>query len=230
MEKEVETGKHIPPKQPSAKQIWLLTYGSTGPRITIGMLRDEGNLTADECHSTADQAIIYTYVHLTKAVRRTSIEKFMKNVEDCGIIKQEIFGYDAVHSSKSKDDPMSIFQHVAFKMLVKHGREKHHSFIPCTNGEAVLTRGHLFRAVDNGKSECKMKSTKQQLLERIKKLEKCNERQASDGTRLVDAEIDRFVELLTENRIIKAENHRLLLENSNLVLENTSLKRKIDAV
>ena len=37
-------------KKPGAKRIWLITYGSSGPRITIQMLKDEGNLIADECH------------------------------------------------------------------------------------------------------------------------------------------------------------------------------------
>jgi hypothetical protein len=75
-----------------------------------------------------------------------------------------------------------------------------------------------------------LKNTKKQLVEHITKLEKRQEQQASDGTRLVDVELDRYVELLKENKVIKAENQRLLRENSNLVVENTRLKRKIDAI
>ena len=50
--------------RPSTKAIWILTYGASGPYITAQMLLELGNIHADECHTTMDRVMKYTYIHL----------------------------------------------------------------------------------------------------------------------------------------------------------------------
>jgi len=50
------------------KRIWLLTYCPAGTYITPEILK-ESNIIADECHSTCDRVMNYTYVHLQKKCR-----------------------------------------------------------------------------------------------------------------------------------------------------------------
>jgi molecular chaperone GrpE (heat shock protein) len=125
-------------KRPAPKYTWLITHGSAGPRITAELLKDKGNLIADECHSTIEQATAYTYVHLKKKARLTSLEKFMNTVRELGIEKIEIRGFDCA---------APVHTHAVFKMLEKHIRDKNPAFNSHTDGRDELTRGSLFRAV-----------------------------------------------------------------------------------
>ena len=140
---------HPGPKRPAPKYVWLITHGASGPRITPQLLKEKGNLDADECHSTVDQAMTYTYLHLKKKARYTSIERFMANARSDGIVQASVFGYDAI-ASASYTQQYSSFQiekHVVFKMLVRHIRENNASFLAITDGVNALTRGYLYKAV-----------------------------------------------------------------------------------
>ena len=131
----------------SQKKNWLLTYCPAGTYITPEMLKADG-IDADECHSTSDRVMNYTYIHLTLKVRQTRIENFMTKIQAShGITQNEIFGYDSVKGG-SLTDKLAIEGHIAFQMLLKHYKNNEPSFKPCTDGEPVLKRGILFHALD----------------------------------------------------------------------------------
>ena len=138
-------------KRPAAKYVWLITHEATGPRITPQMLKDKGNLDADECHSTVEADMYYTYVHLKKKARYTAFDKFMANARAEGIVPAEIQGYDAIASASTVQRCMSSFQienHKGFKILARHIREGNEAFVACTDGVInVLTRGCLYKVV-----------------------------------------------------------------------------------
>ena len=124
----------------------MLTYCPAGTYITIEMLREHG-IIADECHSTSDRVMNYTYIHLDKRCRITPIEKFFTNARDkYGIVKKEVFGYDSIGSKSAEPGAAKMQDHIVFKMLLAHSKEKNPSFSPCTDGESILKRGHLFEA------------------------------------------------------------------------------------
>jgi hypothetical protein len=156
----------------SQKVVWIITYGASGPFITIEMLSSLGRIQADECHSTTDLCMKYTYIHLTKRVRQTSIDKFMAKAKDAhGIILNEIFGYDAIAGNGRN---LKVEDHVGFKMLVKHYKEKNSSFSPCTDGEPVLKRGQILQsaAINHDKPKMALESqSKARVIEYTKKLE-----------------------------------------------------------
>ena len=154
------------------KKNWLLTYCPAGTYITTEMLKAKG-LNADECHSTSDRIMNFTYIHLTTKVRQTRIENFMAKMKAShGITQNEIFGYDSV-KSVSSTDTQTIESHIAFKMLLKHYKDNEPSFKPSTDGEPVLKRGILFQALDIVKERTVelWKQSKRQLMLYAKTLE-----------------------------------------------------------
>ena len=148
-----ESGLKLP--RQSQKVIWIITHGASGPRITKDMLRELGRIEADECHSTKDRVMGYTYIHLIKRVRQTSIEKFMEKAKQMhGIVQNEIFGYDSIagNTRAGKDSDIPIEQHVGFQMLVRHYLTGNEAFMPCTDGESIITiqclrRLHFYKMV-----------------------------------------------------------------------------------
>jgi hypothetical protein len=215
MEEEViraSPEKAVPKPPSSQKKVWLLTYCPAGTYITPALLNDHG-LIADECHSTADRVMNYTYIHLTQKVRQTRIEKFMKSIETShGMVQNEIFGYDSIASTSLAGS--SIQQHIVFRMLLKHCKENAPSFQPNTDGEPVLKRGYLFNAVDirsqlMGGLE---HQSKKQLIKYAKSLE-----QKLEECKKQESEMQSLVSTYLE----------VSEERSSLRYENTALKRKI---
>ena len=212
------------PKTPIQKKIWLLTYCPAGTYVTVEMLKKHG-IVADECHSTADRIMNYTYIHVPKRCRITTIEKFFTAARsEYGIVKNDVFGYDCIGSKSRAPGLSKIEDHIAFKMLVAHSKEKNPSFSPCTDGQPVLSRGPLFHAHEmiEGGSVPLESQTRTQLInyarrleERLKKFEE-NERQLREMTGMyVDAARERC---------------NLRLENDSLLFENNSLKRRIELI
>ena len=160
-------------KKTTQKKIWMLTYCPAGTYITMDMLKAHGIL-ADECHSTSDRAMSYTYIHLTKRCRVSLIEKFLSKArEDNGIVKKEVFGYESIGSRSTEPGSAKIRDHIVFKMLTTHANDKNPSFSPCTDGEPTLKRGHIFEACEIcGDHDIPLESrTKAQVIDYARKLE-----------------------------------------------------------
>ena len=205
------------PKRPAPKYTWLITHGSssTGARITAQLLKEKGNLTADECHSTVEQETGYTYVHLEKKARQSSIEKFMNNVRELGIEKTEIRGFDAIATT--------IDKHIVFRMLEKHIRERNPAFHPHTDGRSELTRGYLFKAVaDFGDMP----------LAGRRKTKKRNEGEIDDDHRMQSLSKKQLVILarnLTAERVLAhAEKDQMRMEISKLRTDNAAITERLE--
>ena len=134
------------------KTVWILTY--SGTPITAQMLKDNSRIMADECHSTTDGAVNYTYLHLSRRCRQHAIAQFTKKA---GIELKELFGYDLGSAA--------IRNHPAVALLRKHHKEQNPAFIPSTNGEPVVTKGPLSRDAPSKKQK------KQDLIRHIATLE-----------------------------------------------------------
>jgi hypothetical protein len=199
----------------SQKVIWIITHGASGPYITIEMLHSLGQIEADECHSTKDRCMNYTYIHLIKRVRQTSIDKFMERAcETHGIIKNEIFGYEAISGNTRKKQGTPIEEHIGFQMLVRHYEEQNASFTPCTDGEPILKRGLIFQAaeIDPDKPLLLESQSKTRIIAYVRKLE-------------VKAEASKKQE--REMKALFATYTTVSEERSSLRVENAILKRKI---
>jgi len=209
-------------KEPTQKKIWMLTYCPAGTYITMDMLKAHGIL-ADECHSTSDRAMSYTYIHLTKRCRVSLIEKFLSKArEDNGIVKKEVFGYESIGSRSTEPGSAKIRDHIVFKMLTTHANDKNPSFSPCTDGEPTLKRGHIFEACEIcGDHDIPLESrTKAQVIDYARKLEQ--------EIKLNKAKHLESVLTTTQLYLQASEGERQLQsENNTLRDENTALKRKI---
>jgi hypothetical protein len=210
-----ENSGRLKSTQPSQKAVWIITYGASGPYITPIMLKELGNIEADECHSTKDRALMYTYLHLVRRVRQSSIEKFMLRAKDMhGIVKNEIFGYESIAGPSRSKDSLPIREHLAFKMLVKHYVFRNPDFRPCTDGEPILKRGLILKAteIDLDKPLKLAGQTKAKVIEYAEKME---------------SKIREFKKMEQELHAVRGAYMALSDERSSLRVENASLKRKI---
>jgi hypothetical protein len=198
------------------KRMWIITHGSNGPYITPTMLRELGQIEADECHSTKDRALVYTYIHLIKRVRQSTIEKFMtKARENYGIIRNEVYGYDSIAANSGNGVKNQIQNHPAFQMLIKHFIEKNPAFKPLTDGEPVIKRGLILRATET-------------IPERPQALEGQSKAQVITYTKKLEAKIKEAKKMEQELNEIRKAYMTLSDERSSLRVENAMLKRKID--
>ena len=206
-----------PEKKPtqSQKKNWLLTYCPAGTYITPEMLKADG-IDADECHSTSDRVMNYTYIHLTLKVRQTRIEKFMRKIKDSnGITLNEIFGYDSIASgSPTNKLAPSIQQHIVFQMLIKHYKEKSLSFKPNTDGEEIIKRGHLFHALDIP-------------IERTVGLQFQNKRQLIAYAKSLEQKLEESKKQEAEIQTLATTYVNCAQERNALRVENAAMKRKI---
>jgi len=132
----------------SSKSMWILTYGASGLYINAEMLHVLGNIQVDECHSTKDSAMAYTYIHLIKGTRQTCMESFMKKAQAVhSIIRKEIYGYDSIASNANtkQGSHITMQEHPGFQMLIKHFIEGNAAFQAWTDGEPFLKRGIIFK-------------------------------------------------------------------------------------
>lgn len=200
------------------KKIWLITYVSaTGEQINIQMLQDLGKLNADECHLTTDRVMSYAYIHLTKRARQPAIERFMDAARaKHGITQSDIFGYDAIASTTQGEEETKIEDHIAFKMLVKHAKSDEPSFKPCTDGEAKVTRGLIFKAMGIKQTHSQLeRQSKSQLIEYIHRLEQVQ----------IEAN-EQKQDMLALSQFYQ----EAVLERSQLRLENAEQKRIIQSL
>lgn len=122
---------------------WVFVHWADGQRITADMLVSYGGLDVDQCHSTEDGSSVYTYVHLRKKVRQSSIDKFVANVKErCNFRFHDMHDEGVVGSRKVGGT--KIQDHVGMQILAKHMNEKNPAFKPWTNGRAEVTEGLLF--------------------------------------------------------------------------------------
>ena len=211
------------------KTIWMLTYCPAGTYITTEMLKKHG-INADECHSTCDRVMNYTYIHLQKRCRIPAIEKFLTAARnDYGIVKKEVFGYDPISTKSIGPGSAKIQDHIVFKMLVTHSKEKNPSFSPSTDGEPILKRGPLFHAHETiehmpiqleKQSKTQVVNYARRLEEKLKNAEH-NERELNSMTTM-------YIAATRERTNLYLDNDRLKYENEKLLQENANLKRKIE--
>jgi len=222
------------------KTTWILTYGASGPYITPQMLSELGEIEVDECHSTKDRVMAFTYIHLTKRVRQSSIEKFMKRANELhGIVQNAIFGYESVACISKQGNATTIEEHVGFQMLLRHYVAKNPAFVPWTDGEPVLKRGRILKAaeVDPARPITMETQSKAQIIAYAKHLE--SKLKDMDAER--QSHLERYntisrdhAQLSTENfrmsierSTLRSENATLMNERTDLRIENAALKRKI---
>jgi myosin heavy subunit len=204
-------------KAGSKKLNWVFTHDVSRPRITAAMLEEYGGIVADECHSTTDRATTYTYIHLKKPVRESTISKFFRKIKDSlQISPQTIFGYDMVGST-SYDSVSSVHEHIVIRQLVGHMNAGNSNFKPWTDGKQEVTRGLLYKMrivnVDNvDKPETLVKS---QLLEHVKRL----------GKALVETK-ERMQSVVDLSITLRRTNTGLGAENAELVASNDVLEKK----
>ena len=109
------------------------------------MFKDEGSLDLDECHSTSDGPIMYTYIHLQSRCSRFKVMKCMARMKELhGIILSEIFGYDSV-GCNSQTGEVPVTEHIAFRMIYEHMKANNAAFISCTNGTPGVSKGLLMQ-------------------------------------------------------------------------------------
>jgi len=202
------------------KRIWLLTYCPAGTYITAEMLKDS-NIIADECHSTCDRVMNYTYIHLLKKCRASQIEKMFEKVKiSHTIVKNEVYGYESISYREIRG---TAFQdHVAFKMLLKHFNEGNKAFLAWTEGENVLKRGHLFQATEmTGETTMALANkTKSQVVAYARELE--------EKVRQGQGFFTQYMKTSEERSHLFVENASLKHKLQKLEDENASLKQKIE--
>ena len=223
----MQAAPHANTKQRSTKAIWIMTYGSSGPYVNPDMLLELGNIEADECHSTKDSAMKYTYIHLKKSVRQTSIERFMVRANKAhGIVRNEIYGYTSIEGDVRQGKEIRLEDHVGFHMLVTHFVQKNKAFRPWTDGEPILKRGRILReaaGMDVDGLVSVEHKTKPQMIEYIKKLECTLEAEIKAGQTLRRD----YNAVSNDKQSLCLENRALTHEHGRLDVENARLKRKI---
>lgn len=203
----------VPKKRGAQKKIWMLTYCPAGTYITPDILKSH-DIIADECHSTADRVMNYTYLHLEKKVRQTRIQAVMDKLKDThGITLNEVFGYEPI-SSDSRHHIAPVRDHIVFKMLLNHCKSKNPSFKPNTDGEPILKRGNLFQALDatTDRTVALQFQTKKNLIKHIQEIEK----------KLEEAKVQE-----AEHQDVVTTFLTVVQERSDLFMENSRLKRKV---
>jgi hypothetical protein len=187
---EAEAQLLLPTKQSrkAPQSTWILTYNANGRYINPEMLRLSGDIHADECHSTKDQIMAYTYIHVVKRVRSTIIERFMKKAKDAyGIVRAEVFGYDSIVCNSKVQHDITMREHPGFQVLVKHYLEKNPAFQAWTDGEPILKRGNLLKAVeiDASKPAALERKSKAQVLKYTKQLESRLKEATEQGFKII---------------------------------------------
>ena len=123
-------------------QIWMVTYGASGRDITHEMLQNDGNFLLEECYTSQGREFKYTLVHLnrSKRIRMSSIENFLKLIEQkYGIVKTNIFGYDAVVTSLKE-----IEEHPGFLLMREQMNNEDDGFSWwLLNGNIITTKSGL---------------------------------------------------------------------------------------
>jgi hypothetical protein len=200
----------------SQKVNWVFTYGSSKGYMSFKMFKDEGTLDVDECHSTSDGPLVYTYIHLDKKCSKSAVMRCMKRMgEQHGIIPSAVFGYDAIGSNEHHGEGGLLTEHIAFRMLYEHMKSNNAAFKSCTDGVPGVTRGLLMQFDGFAKIKEVLTVRNKRLLPFLDNIE--NELKQAKKT--MEQETSRADYLATERA-------SLLMHVENLKKQNTELNHK----
>lgn len=208
-------------KRRPQKVIWLLTYGPSGTYITGDMLNALG-LKIAECHSTADDTLNYTYIHLEKRIRETGLNKVLKKLRaEHQITTTQVLGFTAL----ADEDRAGIDGHAVVRMLKHHYTSANPAFKAWTKGEPILKKGPLLKAfgLQSDRSIPSDTSSKASILRAVKDMHA--QLQAADAKHTELLEVHKQV--LDERTALIMETGQLKRKVAGLEVENASLKRKL---
>ena len=106
-------------KQENKKSIWLITYASGSPDITVEMLHTNC-VSCDEYYSITWRESKYVLFHLDRSnkIRQSALKKVMKTLEENHQIKTSfIVGYDSLTSNDGSE--FTIQDHPGFMKMVE---------------------------------------------------------------------------------------------------------------
>ena len=107
-------------KQESKKSVWLITYASGSPDITVEMLHSN-NVKCDKYYTISWRESKYTLIHLNhkNKIRRNALIKTLKIICDTHGVKESfITGYEGI-ASNSEDTDTSVQDHPGFKRMTE---------------------------------------------------------------------------------------------------------------
>ena len=118
---------------------WFLTYNSK-IELHAGIL-DEFGLVADQLVSSKDDGLHYLYFHLSRKVRRATVDLFLEMAAiKYGIKVNEIFGFDAINCASRGS---SIDTHPGFWTLIKHDSDHNENFKIWMTGKGDVRKGYI---------------------------------------------------------------------------------------
>jgi hypothetical protein len=191
---------------------WVFTYGASKGYLLYQMFKDEGSLDVDECHSTSDGSIIYTYIHLQNRCSKFNVMKCMARMnEQHGFILSEIFGYDSVGCNDQTGGEI-LTEHIAFRMIYEHMKANNAAFISCTDGTNGVKRGLLMQYDGFARIKDVVATRRKRLLPFLENIEK----ELNQTKRRLDEEITRADMLAEERAHLQKENEELRRQNVDL--------------
>jgi hypothetical protein len=186
----------------SLYQVWMVTYGASGPDITPEMITNDGKFSPEECYTSRGREFKYTLVYLNrnKRIRMSSIETFLSLLESkYGVVKTNIFGYDPIVTSLKE---MEV--HPGFMLMREQMNNNDDGFRWwILDGDIRTTKSGLLwiYRLDVDPSE----------MPRAVLVRKTNE----------------GIELAKAYKRLKAEIEELKMENEELEEENKKLKKRV---
>lgn len=196
------------PKQmdTATKQLWLVTYGSSGQSINQEMLSQHG-LDADECHTAKWRESKYTLVHFVKGCRvhRKRLQDAMGALKDShGIILTEVFGFDSL-ACNSQTERNHIEEHPGFMRIVTLLNTQP-SEVESHGTDPFDRRSILWKHIDTTDPDL---MTRAQLIKRVRRW---------------GPEVR---ELQRNNRLLDAERAVLAEENQDLLADTRTLRHQL---
>jgi len=153
-------------KQDNQKRIWLITYASGSPDITLEMLHSN-NVKCDEYYTITWRESKYTLIHLNQhnKIRRSTLIKTMNALlKEFGVKESMVTGYESLSSNNEEE---KIQDHPGFKRMVELlNNNKEEIKIWIENGDLMTYRKGLlwkFIRVEDPKNK-----TRTQLLMQVR--------------------------------------------------------------
>jgi hypothetical protein len=203
---------------------WVFTYGASSGYISFQMFKDEGTLFVDECHSTSDGPLVYTYIHLQRKCSKSTVVTCMKRMGELhGMIMSTIFGYDAIGSNENIGEGVHLTEHIAFRMVYEHMKSNNAAFKSCTDGVSGVTRGLLMQLDGFAKIKEVLSIRNKRLLPFLENIE--NELKQAKKT--VEQETSRADYLATERAILLMHIEHFKKQNLELHHKNIDLEVKL---
>jgi hypothetical protein len=203
---------------------WVFTYGSSKGYISFQMFKDEGTFNVDECHSTSDGPLVYTYIHLlNKCSKKMAVACMARMGELYGIVLSEIYGYDAIGSGENHPEGAPLTEHIAFRMVYEHMKSKNPAFVSCTDGVPGVSRGLLIHFDGFAKIRELLTERGKRLLPFLDNIEK----ELKQAKKTMEQETSRADYLATERAILLMHVEDLKKKNSELHHKNIDLEVKL---